>query len=110
MQPFTVRISPVSGRQPGRPHRGPIVVRSLRFLLALVACAALHVAASPAATADDKAKPAAKPAEPTKPDAKAGDAKPGDAKPADAKPGDAKPGDAKPDATPLGTQPNAAPA
>src|ERR1044071_8406186 len=130
MQPFTVRISPVSGRQPGRPHRGPIVVRSLRFLLALVACAALHVAASPAATADDKAKPADKPADTTKPDAKPGDAKPGDAKPSDAKPsdakpsdakpgdakpgdakpGDAKPSDAKPDATPLGTQPNAAPA
>jgi parvulin-like peptidyl-prolyl isomerase len=91
----------------------------------LVACAALHVAASPAATADDKAKPAAKPADTTKPDAKPSDAKPGDAKPGDAKPGDAKPGDAKtgdakpsdakpsdakPDATPLGTQPNPAPA
>jgi peptidyl-prolyl cis-trans isomerase SurA len=96
-------------------------VRSLRFLLALVACAALPLAA----TADDKAKPAAKPADTTKPAAKPGDAKPGDAKPGDAKPGDAKPGDAKPsdakpsdakpsDAkpgdTPLGTQPNAAPA
>ena len=76
-------------------------MRSLRFLLALVACAALPLAA----TADDKAKPAAKPADTTKPDAKPGDAKPGDAKPGDAKPGDAKPGDA-----PLGTQPNAAPA
>jgi len=99
-------------------------VRSLRFLLALVACAALPVTAS-RAIADDKAKPAAKPADaakpdPVKPDAKPGDAKPGDAKPGDAKPGDAKPGDAKPgdarpadakpDAAPLGTQPSATPA
>ena len=94
-------------------------MRSLRFLLALVACAALPVTAS-RAIADDKAKPAAKPADaakpdPVKPDAKAGDAKPGDAKPGDAKPGDAKPGDArpagaKPDAAPLGTQPSATPA
>ena len=94
-------------------------MRSLRFLLALVACAALPVTAS-RAIADDKAKPAAKPADaakpdPVKPDAKPGDAKPGDAKPGDAKPGDAKPGDArpadaKPDAAPLGTQPSATPA
>jgi parvulin-like peptidyl-prolyl isomerase len=90
----------------------------------LVACAALPVTAS-RAIADDKAKPAAKPADaakpdPVKPDAKPGDAKPGDAKPGDAKPGDAKPGDAKPgdarpadakpDAAPLGTQPSATPA
>ncbi|HEY6177855.1 MAG TPA: peptidylprolyl isomerase [Kofleriaceae bacterium] len=89
-------------------------MRSLRFLLALVACAALPVTAS-RAIADDKAKPAAKPADaakpdPVKPDAKAGDAKPGDAKPGDAKPGDARPADAKPDAAPLGTQPSATPA
>ena len=86
-------------------------MRSPRFLLALVACMALPAIHPLGAIADDKAKPAAKPAD-AKPDA----AKPDAAKPADAKPDAAKPADAKPDAAkptdakPTATLPSPTPA
>jgi peptidyl-prolyl cis-trans isomerase SurA len=77
-------------------------VRSSCFLLALVACVAIPLVAS----ADDKAKPAAKPADTKPADAKPADTKPADTKPADAKPADAKPADAKPaDAKPADSKP-----